>query len=157
MNLKIDLPNEKATKSLGLKIAQSLPSVISDMTVVLKGEMGAGKSTVVRSVLRGMGYRNIVPSPTYTLVEPYEVHSGKIYHIDLYRINDFNDLDEINLFEINDKILISFEYFLIPVFSYLIFAVIFKFYSFSFRYYNLGNDIFYVYPLIAIIIILLNK
>lgn len=66
-------------------------------------------------------------------------------------------LDEINLFEINDKILISFEYFLIPVFSYLIFAVIFKFYSFSFRYYNLGNDIFYVYPLIAIIIILLNK
>ena len=66
-------------------------------------------------------------------------------------------LDEINLFEINDKILISFEYFLIPVFSYLIFAVIFKFYSFSFRYYNLGNDIFYVYPLIAIKIILLNK
>ena len=54
MNLKIDLPNEKATKSLGLKIAQSLPSVISDMTVVLKGEMGAGKSTIVRSVLRAL-------------------------------------------------------------------------------------------------------
>ena len=102
MNLKIDLPNEKATKSLGLKIAQSLPSVISDMTVVLKGEMGAGKSTVVRSVLRGMGYRNIVPSPTYTLVEPYEVQSGKIYHIDLYRISNSDELEFLGWSDLND-------------------------------------------------------
>jgi len=102
MNLKIDLPNEKATKSLGLKIAQSLPSVISDMTVVLKGEMGAGKSTVVRSVLRGMGYRNIVPSPTYTIVEPYEVQSGKIYHIDLYRISNPDELEFLGWSDLND-------------------------------------------------------
>ena len=102
MNLKIDLPNEKATKSLGLKIAQSLPSVISDMTVVLKGEMGAGKSTVVRSVLRGMGYKNIVPSPTYTLVEPYEVQSGKIYHIDLYRISNPDELEFLGWSDLND-------------------------------------------------------
>ena len=102
MNLKIDLPNEKATKSLGLKIAQSLPSVISDMTVVLKGEMGAGKSTVVRSVLRGMGYRNIVPSPTYTLVEPYEVQSGKLYHIDLYRISNPDELEFLGWSDLND-------------------------------------------------------
>ena len=102
MNLKIDLPNEKATKSLGLKIAQSLPSVISDMTVVLKGEMGAGKSTIVRSVLRGMGYRNIVPSPTYTLVEPYEVESGKIYHIDLYRISNPDELEFLGWSDLND-------------------------------------------------------
>ena len=102
MNLKIDLPNEKATKSLGLKIAQSLPSIISDMTVVLKGEMGAGKSTVVRSVLRGMGYKNIVPSPTYTLVEPYEVQSGKIYHIDLYRISNSDELEFLGWSDLND-------------------------------------------------------
>ena len=102
MNLKIDLPNEKATKSLGLKIAQSLPSVISDMTVVLKGEMGAGKSTIVRSVLRGMGYRNIVPSPTYTIVEPYEVQSGKIYHIDLYRISNSDELEFLGWSDLND-------------------------------------------------------
>ena len=102
MNLKIDLPNEKATKSLGLKIAQSLPSVISDMTVVLKGEMGAGKSTVVRSVLRGMGYRNIVPSQTYTIVEPYEVQSGKIYHIDLYRISNPDELEFLGWSDLND-------------------------------------------------------
>ena len=102
MNLKIDLPNEKATKSLGLKIAQSLPSVISDMTVVLKGEMGAGKSTIVRSVLRGMGYRNIVPSPTYTIVEPYEVQSGKLYHIDLYRISNSDELEFLGWSDLND-------------------------------------------------------
>ena len=102
MNLKIDLPNEKATKSLGLKIAQSLPSVISDMTVVLKGEMGAGKSTIVRSVLRGMGYRNIVPSPTYTIVEPYEVQSGKLYHIDLYRISNPDELEFLGWSDLND-------------------------------------------------------
>lgn len=102
MNLKIDLPNEKATKSLGLKIAQSLPSIISDMTVVLKGEMGAGKSTIVRSVLRGMGYRNIVPSPTYTIVEPYEVQSGKIYHIDLYRISNPDELEFLGWSDLND-------------------------------------------------------
>ena len=102
MNLKIDLHNEKATKSLGLKIAQSLPSVISDMTVVLKGEMGAGKSTVVRSVLRGMGYKNIVPSTTYTLVEPYEVQSGKIYHIDLYRISNPDELEFLGWSDLND-------------------------------------------------------
>ena len=95
MNLKIDLPNEKATKSLGLKIAQSLPSVISDMTVVLKGEMGAGKSTIVRSVLRGMGYKNIVPSPTYTLVEPYDLDIGTVFHFDLYRVIDPEELDYI--------------------------------------------------------------
>ena len=65
-------------------------------------------------------------------------------------------LDEANLFKINDKILINFEYFLIPIISYFTFAVIFKFYSLSFRYYNLGNDIFYVYPLLGTIIILLN-
>lgn len=65
-------------------------------------------------------------------------------------------LDEVNLLKINDKILINFEYFLIPILSYFTFAVIFKFYSLSFRYYNLGNDIFYVYPFLGTIIILLN-
>ena len=65
-------------------------------------------------------------------------------------------LDEINLFNITDKILISFEYFLIPIIAYFVFAWIFKFYSLSFRYYNLGNDLLYAYPLLGITILLLN-
>jgi|TARA_B100001059_G_C17799209_1_gene565080 tRNA threonylcarbamoyladenosine biosynthesis protein TsaE len=102
MNLKIDLPNEKATMSLGLKIAQSLPSEISNITIGLEGEMGAGKSTLVRAVLRGTGYKKIVPSPTYTLVEPYEVDLGKIYHIDLYRISDPDELEFLGWSDLND-------------------------------------------------------
>jgi FlaA1/EpsC-like NDP-sugar epimerase len=65
-------------------------------------------------------------------------------------------LDEYNIFNYNDKILISIEYFLIPIIAYFLFALIFKFYSLSFRYYNLGNEILYVYPLLGLTILLLN-
>ena len=65
-------------------------------------------------------------------------------------------LDEYNIFNYNDKILISIEYFLIPLIVYFLFALIFKFYSLSFRYYNLGNEILYVYPLLGLTILLFN-
>tara|TARA_B110000259_G_scaffold21351_1_gene22118 strand:+ start:1113 stop:2924 length:1812 start_codon:yes stop_codon:yes gene_type:complete len=65
-------------------------------------------------------------------------------------------LDEFNLFNYSDKILINVHYFLIPIISYFLFAFFFKFYSLSFRYYNLGNDLFYVFPLLGIIILILN-
>ena len=65
-------------------------------------------------------------------------------------------LDEFFLFNLSDKILISIEFFLIPIISYFTLAVFFKFYSLSFRYYNLGNDIYYHYPILGITILLLN-
>ena len=65
-------------------------------------------------------------------------------------------LDEFNLFNYSDKILINVHYFLIPIISYFLFAFFFKFYSLSFRYYNLGNDLFYVFPLLGITILILN-
>ena len=65
-------------------------------------------------------------------------------------------LDEFNLFNYSDKILINVHYFLIPLISYFLFAFFFKFYSLSFRYYNLGNDLFYVFPLLGITILILN-
>ena len=65
-------------------------------------------------------------------------------------------LDEFILFNVADKILISIEFFLIPIITYFTFAVLFKFYSLSFRYYNLGNDIYYVYPIIGLTILSLN-
>ena len=65
-------------------------------------------------------------------------------------------LDEYDLFNYVDKILISIEFFLIPITAYFLFALIFKFYSLSFRYYNLGNDLLYVYPLLGLTILLLN-
>lgn len=65
-------------------------------------------------------------------------------------------LDKPNLFEIQDKYLISIEYFLIPTVVYFIFAGFFKFYSLSFRYYNLGQDIYYAFPIFGLSIIFLN-
>jgi len=65
-------------------------------------------------------------------------------------------LDEFNLFNYSDKILINVHYFLIPLISYFLFAFFFKFYSLSFRYYNLGNDLLYVFPLLGITILILN-
>jgi FlaA1/EpsC-like NDP-sugar epimerase len=65
-------------------------------------------------------------------------------------------LDEFNLFNYSDNILFNVNYFLIPIISYFLFAIFFKFYSLSFRYYNLGNDLFYVFPLLGITILILN-
>jgi tRNA threonylcarbamoyladenosine biosynthesis protein TsaE len=60
--------------------------------ILLKGELGAGKSTLARSLLRSLGFDGTVPSPTYTLVEPYEIGERLVYHIDLYRISGEGEL-----------------------------------------------------------------
>jgi tRNA threonylcarbamoyladenosine biosynthesis protein TsaE len=96
------LPDEAATAVLAERLDACLPPDRSGWTVLLAGELGAGKSTLVRALLYAMGHTGPVPSPTYTLVEPYDFPTNSVYHIDLYRVSDeaelrylgFNELDE---------------------------------------------------------------
>jgi tRNA threonylcarbamoyladenosine biosynthesis protein TsaE len=86
----LDLANEAATLSFGNALAQSIEP---NLTVYLHGDLGAGKTTLARGLLHGLGFVGKVKSPTYTLVEPYEVMWNQselinLYHFDLYRFND---------------------------------------------------------------------
>ncbi|MCX7185512.1 MAG: tRNA (adenosine(37)-N6)-threonylcarbamoyltransferase complex ATPase subunit type 1 TsaE [Nitrosospira sp.] len=79
------LVDEAATLALGAEIAAVLhPGLI----VFLRGNLGAGKTTLARGILRGLGYEGKVKSPTYNLVELYKISRLYFYHFDFYRFND---------------------------------------------------------------------
>ena len=90
--MKIDLADEDASQRFAAKLASTLPENPSGWTLLLEGELGAGKSTLARALIHSMGYSGPVPSPTYTLVEPYELSRCTVYHIDLYRIANEEEL-----------------------------------------------------------------
>ena len=78
------LPDEDATLAYAEVVRPLLrPGVL----VFLRGELGAGKTTLVRGILRQFGHTGSVKSPTYTLVEPYETKFGPVYHFDFYRLD----------------------------------------------------------------------
>ena len=93
------LPDEQATLEFG---AALLPLLAGDPLVFLHGQLGAGKTTLVRGILRALGYRGSVKSPTYTLLEPYEVNGRTIYHFELYRVGDSEELEFIGIDELMD-------------------------------------------------------
>jgi len=90
---RFNLPDEAATCALGARFAHALDlSAQAGLQVHLLGDLGAGKTTLVRAILRALGHASRVRSPTYTLVEPYHVVTAHgalhLYHFDLYRFND---------------------------------------------------------------------
>ncbi len=91
------LDGEEATVAFGRDLAPELPA---DALVFLHGHLGAGKTTLVRGILRGLGYAGPVKSPTYTLLEPYELPSRQVYHFDFYRIVDSQELEFIGIDEL---------------------------------------------------------
>ncbi len=93
MGQSLILPDPDATKSLARQVALSLPDDAAGWTILLQGELGAGKSTFARSMLHALGHAGLVPSPTYTLVEPYSLSKYTVYHIDLYRIASTDELE----------------------------------------------------------------
>ena len=93
LSVEIALPDAAATESLGQALAAALAADSHGWLVLLRGELGAGKTTTARAMLEALGHDGVVPSPTYTLVEPYELPAGTIYHVDLYRISDESELE----------------------------------------------------------------
>jgi tRNA threonylcarbamoyladenosine biosynthesis protein TsaE len=88
MSLDLNLPDAAATERLGAALAGG---IAPGRVVHLKGELGSGKTTLVRGLLHGLGYPGRVSSPTYTLVEPYDVSSLHFYHFDFYRLRDASE------------------------------------------------------------------
>jgi len=83
--LALHLSDEAATLALGARLA---PALRSGMSIHLCGELGAGKTTLARGLIRALGYEGKVKSPTYSLVELYTVSRLHLYHFDFYRFND---------------------------------------------------------------------
>lgn len=88
--MKIALENTEDTELLGAALYAALPE---KCLLFLRGELGAGKTTLVRGLLRASGYRGTVKSPTYSLVEEYRLADRAIYHFDLYRLKDPEELE----------------------------------------------------------------
>jgi tRNA threonylcarbamoyladenosine biosynthesis protein TsaE len=92
--VSIELKDEAATVALGGRIARALKP---GDAVLLSGELGAGKTALARAILRALGVTEHVPSPTFTLVQPYETQALALHHFDLYRIEEPKDLDELGM------------------------------------------------------------
>lgn len=102
MKYKIKLADAAATEDLGRMLQASLPGAPAGWIVLLQGELGSGKSTLARAMIRAYGHAGSVPSPTYTLVEPYRIGDITIYHLDLYRIADADELEFLGWSDLED-------------------------------------------------------
>lgn len=97
--MRILLPDESATLRLGALLAEVLP--VRGL-VFLRGELGAGKTTLVRGLLRALGYQGAVKSPTYSLVEEYRLEDRYVAHFDLYRLRGADELEGLGIHDYFD-------------------------------------------------------
>ena len=94
MSWATTLADAAATDRLGLQLASAMPE---SAVVFLRGDLGAGKTSLARALLRGLGVQGPIKSPTYSLIERYSLASGEAVHLDLYRIAEASELEFLGL------------------------------------------------------------
>ena len=101
MKNKLTLSSLEDTKKLGQELAKEILKRKGEaaFVVFLDGDLGTGKTTLVKEIIFALGVKEKVKSPTFTIIEPYELNNENIYHVDLYRIIDPSELEIIGLRE----------------------------------------------------------
>ena len=96
--LELILSDESETLKMGVAIMQAIDKIeLAEIEVHLSGNLGAGKTTLVRGILQANGWQGPVTSPSYTLCEEYEFRNQLFMHVDLYRISDSEDIEILDL------------------------------------------------------------
>lgn len=99
--MKRMLADEAATEALGRALQEALEPGAA--VIFLDGPLGAGKTSMARAILRAMGEEGPVRSPTYTLMEPYEVNGRRVCHMDLYRLGDPEELAYLGIRDLDES------------------------------------------------------